>query len=173
MFALRPLIARVGARPLWCAPVLGAVAACGFPPLSFWPLTLLALAGLIELTKRARGWKQAALIGWLFGLGHFTLGDNWIAPAFTYQANMPQWLGWIAVLVLSLYLALYPALATLGSWLIARRSDARRGPTVLAFAGCWIVSEWIRSWLFTGFAWNPLALAALGPFDRPGLASAA
>ncbi len=173
MNAPRQLIARLAARPYWCAPALGAIAACGFPPLSFWPLTLLALAGLVELIARARSGKQAALIGWLFGLGHFTLGNNWIALAFTYQANMPQWLGWIAVLLLSLYLAVYPALATLGTWLVARKAGARRWPVVPAFAACWIVGEWLRGWVFTGFAWNPLALAALGPFGRPGLATAA
>ena len=162
--------------PRWTAVALGALAACGFEPLGLWPLTLLAVAGLIELTARARSWRQAALLGWLFGVGHFTVGNNWIATAFTYQANMPQWLGWIAVVLLSFYLAIYPLLATLGAWLIARRKDrddTSRLPLVLAFAGCWIVSEWLRSWVFTGYAWNPLAMAALGGFTRPGLAAAA
>jgi apolipoprotein N-acyltransferase len=34
----------------------------------------------------------------------------------------------------------------------------------------WIVTEWMRAWLFTGFAWNPLGIALLGPFDTRGLA---
>lgn len=152
---------------------MGGVAACGFQPLGLWPLTLLAVAGLIELAAQAESRKQAALIGWLFGVAHFTVGDNWIATAFTYQANMPQWLGWIAVVLLSLYLAVYPMLATLGAWLLARRAGDRRLAFVVAFAGCWIVTEWLRGWVFTGFAWNPLAMAALGPFDRPGLAALA
>ena len=115
MASLRNLPARLASRPRLCAPVLGAAAACGFAPLGLWPLTLLAVAGLIELTARAPSWKQAALIGWLFGVGHFTLGNNWIATAFTYQAKMPVFLGWIAVLALALYLAVYPALAALAS----------------------------------------------------------
>ncbi len=171
MPALRNLPARLAAHPRLLAPVLGALAACGFEPLALWPLTLLAVAGLIELTARAPGWKQAAVLGWLFGLGHFTLGNNWIATAFTYQANMPQWLGWIAVAALALYLAVYPMLAALAAWLIARPDGGRRLPLILAFAASWIVSEWMRAWVFTGFAWNPLAMAALGPFARPGLAA--
>lgn len=153
-------------HPRKTALVLGALAATGFQPLGLWPLTLAAVAGLIALVARAPSWKQAALIGWCFGIGHFSLGNNWIATAFTYQANMPAWLGWVAVVLLSLYLAVYPALAALIGW-SARRSAAG---FVLAFAGGWIISEWLRSWVFTGFAWNPLGAAALGSFDRPGLA---
>lgn len=145
---------------------LGALAATGFQPLGLWPLTVLGVAGLIGLVRSAPGWKQAALIGWCFGVGHFSLGNNWIATAFTYQANMPAWLGWVAVVLLSLYLAIYPALAAVISW-PARRSGMG---LVLTFAAGWIVSEWLRSWVFTGFAWNPLGVAALGGFDRPGLA---
>jgi apolipoprotein N-acyltransferase len=160
------------AHPRLSAFALGGLAACGFQPLALWPLTLLAVAGLIELTARAQRRREAALIGWLFGLGHFSLGNNWIATAFTYQANMPAWLGGVAVALLSLYLAVYPMLAVLGARLIAGGSDGRRA-IVLAFAGCWIISEWLRAWVFTGFAWNPLGMVALGGFARPGLAALA
>lgn len=152
------------------ALVLGAGAACGFQPLALWPLTLLGVAGLIALVRAAAGWRQAALLGWSFGVGHFTVGNFWIATAFTYQAAMPGWLGVIAVVLLSLYLAVYPALGALGAWWIGRRGTAA---FALAFAGCWTISEWLRSWVFTGFAWNPLGVAALGPFERPGLAGLA
>ena len=106
----------------------------------------------------------------MFGLGHFTIGNSWIATAFTYQANMPVWLGWIAVVALSLYLAVFPALAVLAAWRLFR---ANYGALVCGFAGCWIITEWLRSWVFSGFVWNPLGMAALGPFAQPGLASLA
>jgi apolipoprotein N-acyltransferase len=169
MNRLRALLDIAFVHPRLLALGLGALAATGFEPLHLWPLTLLAIAGLIELTARAGTWKQALLGGWLFGVGHFSIGNNWIATAFTYQAEMPGWLGWIAVVLLSFYLAVYPALASLGGWLLGRRNT---GALVAAFAGCWIVSEWLRSWVFTGFAWNPLGAAVLGGFDRPGLAMA-
>ncbi len=57
---------------------------------------------------------------WRFGVGHFIVGLNWIATAFTYQAAMPAWLGVLAVIVLSLYLALFPALSALVAWRIGR-----------------------------------------------------
>ncbi len=170
MIPLHHVPANVSAHPRWCALLFGVLAACGFEPLRLWPLTLLAMAGLIELIARANTARQAWTLGWLFGVGHFALGNNWIAMAFTYQAQMPYWLGWVAVIGLALFLALYPALAAAAAWRLGRRNIAA---LALAFAGCWIVTEWLRSWLFSGYAWNPLAMAALGPFDRPGLAAMA
>ncbi len=148
----------------------GGLAACGFQPLGLWPLTLAAFAFLIHRLHVVKTWRQALLTGWLFGVGHFTVGNGWIATAFTYQAEMPTWLGWIAVVLLALYLAVFPALATWGGWWLA---NTRRAMLLPAFAAAWIVSEWLRSWVFTGFAWNPLAMVTLGGFDRPGLALAA
>src|SRR3546814_3438947 len=87
-------------RPKLLALLLGALSATGFAPLHFWPLTLMALAGWMALVARSpRGWRAAG-VGWAFGVGHFAIGLNWIATAFTYQAAMPAWLGWIAVVLL-------------------------------------------------------------------------
>jgi len=154
-------------RPHFYTIVAGAVAATGFQPLGLWPLTLAALAYLLHRLSVIKSWRQALLSGWLFGFGLFAAGNGWIATAFTYQAEMPKWLGWIAVLLVALYLAAFPALATLGGWWLARTRSAALLP---AFAACWILSEWLRSWAFSGFAWNPLAMITLGGFDRPGLA---
>lgn len=148
----------------------GGIAATGFQPLALWPLTLVTLAFLIDRIEHARSWRSALWRGWLFGLGLFTVGNGWIATAFTYQAEMPAWLGWIAVVLLALYLALWPAFAALGAWFLQRRFKAAVVP---ALAACWIVSEWLRAWVFTGFAWNPLAMVTLGSFARPGLAHVA
>lgn len=152
------------------ALLAGALASTGFEPLGWWPVTLACVAMLVWLVRSGAGWKQVALTGWLFGLGHFTVGNNWIATAFTYQAQMPAWLGWLAVVLLAVYLAVFPMLGALAAWWLSRRWKAALVP---AFAATWIVSEWLRSWVFTGFAWNPLAMVTLGGFDRPGLAAVA
>ena len=150
-------------RPKLAALLLGAVSATGFAPLHLWPLTLLAFAGWMILVARSpKGWRALG-IGWAFGVGHFTIGLNWIATAFTYQAAMPAWLGWIAVVLLSLYLAVYPAIAAAAAWTIKSRGDTHfAAPSYLfAFAALWTLTEWLRSWVFTGFAWNPLGVIAV------------
>lgn len=163
------LIELLAKHPRLAALVLGLFAATGFPPLSLWPLSLLALGGFAWLALNAPSVRRAALQGWLFGVAHFTLANNWIATAFTYQAEMPAALGWLAVPLLALYLAVYPALAAAAARWLGR--DAPRIWFAVLIAGCWTITEWLRSWVFTGYAWDPLGLVLLGPWDRPGLAA--
>ncbi len=158
-------------HPRILALLLGAAAATGFQPLGLWPVALLAMAGFMALLGKAEGWRQAAMLGGLFGFAHFAIGINWIATAFSYQAEMPAMLGWVAVPLLALYLAIYPALAAAMARLLI---PAERGMAlVLALAASWIFCEWLRSWVFTGFAWNPLGIILLGETHAPGLAALA
>jgi len=168
MRAVGPLPSRY---PRLAALACGLVAATGFEPLGLWPLALAALAAFAALLAEAPDARRAAALGWLFGLAHFTLGNAWIATAFTHQSEMPAILGWAAVPLLSLYLALFPALAALGARALAGR--ARPWALALALAGCWTLAEILRARVFTGYAWNPFAMVMLGPFDRPGLAALA
>jgi apolipoprotein N-acyltransferase len=143
-------------RLLLIALLTGAASALAFEPLGLWLLMPVAFAILLELLDRTESLWRALLAGWLFGLGQFVVGLNWIATAFTFQSNMPAWLGWVAVVLLSLYLALFPALATGLAWRIGRGKEVA---LVLALAGGWAITEWLRAGLFTGFPWNPAAAA--------------
>jgi apolipoprotein N-acyltransferase len=145
-------------RPNLYAFLAGLAAACAFQPLGLWPLMLAALAFLLRLVGEAPRLRSALARGWWFGFGQFVLGLNWIATAFTYQAAMPAWLGWVAVVLLSLYLAVYPAVAAGLAW---RWGRSDRLALVLVLAAAWIVTEWLRATLFTGFAWNPIGVSLI------------
>ncbi|MFZ5705354.1 MAG: apolipoprotein N-acyltransferase [Pseudomonadota bacterium] len=178
---------------------LGLASALGFAPLNWWVITLLCVASLMWLTLRAERLRDVAWRGWSFGVGHFTFGNNWIAQAFTYQDAMPHWLGGVAVVLLALYLAIYPMLACILAWSLhqlpaalhlrkvrlegATRRAKLKGlipegmeapqradvPTPAAaafvplFAASWILTEYMRATLFTGFAWNPLGAVMVAP----------
>src|SRR3982751_6086633 len=94
------------------ALIAGAVSALAFAPVGWWPLLPVAFAVLCELIMRSKRTWRASLIGWGFGFGQFVVGLNWIATAFTYQSNMPAWLGWVAAVLLCIYLAVYPMIVT-------------------------------------------------------------
>ncbi len=143
---------------LGLAFLAGLSGALAFAPLDLWPLGFLALAALLWIVERAPSLRSALARGWWFGVGQFVLGLNWIATAFTYQAAMPAWLGWVAVVLLSLFLAIYPAMAAGLAWRWGRRSPP---VFVLLFAAAWIVTEWLRATLFTGFAWNPVGVTLI------------
>ncbi|MDX6284405.1 MAG: apolipoprotein N-acyltransferase [Kribbellaceae bacterium] len=135
--------------------IAGLVSALGFAPLGLWPLTILAFAALLWLIEQAPSLRSALARGWWFGVGQFALGLNWIATAFTFQAAMPAWLGWVAVVLLALYLAIYPAVAAGLAWRWGRGNPLA---LTLVLAAAWIVTEWLRATLFTGFAWNPIGV---------------
>jgi apolipoprotein N-acyltransferase len=156
-------------RPALSAMALGLLAACAYPPLHLWPLGLAALAGFVWLIHSADSWRRALWWGWCFGWAHLTLANNWIATAFTHQAKMPEVLGWAAVPLLCIYLAIYPALAALAAHLLARKRTNFTA-FLLVFASAWTLTEWLRGWLFTGYPWPPMGLMLLGTWDRPGLA---
>jgi apolipoprotein N-acyltransferase len=147
------------------ALVAGALSALAFEPVGWWPLLLVAVAVLCELLDRTQSFGRGLLLGWAFGFGQFAVGLNWIATSFTYQANMPAWLGWVAVVLLSLYLAVYPAVATGAAWWFGRDD---RVVMVTVLGGAWAIAEWLRGVLFTGFPWNPFA-AALAPTPLIGV----
>src|SRR4051812_44353909 len=138
--------------------VTGAVSAFAFEPVGWWPLLPIGFGILCELICRSRSLWRGILVGWAFGVGQFTIGLNWIATAFTFQAAMPAWLGWVAVVLLSLYLAVYPAVAAGLAW---RWHGKSRIALTLLFAAAWIVTEWLRATLFTGFAWNPAGVVLI------------
>lgn len=151
-------------RPLLASLLLGLVSATGFAPLEWWPLALLCFAGLFALVHAAPTLRGALLRGWLFGLGHFTLGDNWIQHAFDFQDKMPPALGYVAVGLLAVYLAVYPALAMGAAWVFARKVKPKSGwiepdlGYVFAAAAAWTATEWLRGVAFTGYPWNPLGV---------------
>jgi apolipoprotein N-acyltransferase len=165
---LAAVAALVQRRPAITALALGLIAACAFPPLHLWPLGFAALAGFVWLISTAENWRKALWRGWWFGWAHLTLANNWIANAFTHQAKMPEALGWAAVPLLCIYLAWYPAFAASAAHLLAKKRPL--WVFALVLAGAWIVVEWLRSWVFTGYPWPPLGLMLLGGWDTPGAA---
>lgn len=158
------LISLIIAAP--AALAAGALAALGFKPVDLWWLTIIGLALLFGLVDRAGARWRAALIGWCWGLGHFALGLNWIAKAFTFQAKMPAALGWVAVVGLAAYLALFIAVPA------ALAQLARPGwPRAAALAGGLVAGEMLRGALLSGFPWDPLGAAWLAAGDMAQFAS--
>ena len=128
----------------------GAVSVAGFAPVHAWPLPMLGLAVLFHAWSRSASAKAAALSGFAFGLGYFLAGVSWVYISMHRYGDMPAILAAIATAGFCAYLALFPALAGALSVGIGRE---RVGMRLTAAPAAFVLAEWLRGTLFTGFPW--------------------
>lgn len=128
----------------------GASSVFSFAPLEVPGLIFAALALLFWAIARAPSPRAAAGRGFAFGLGFFVGNVHWVYISMHTFGGMPGWMAAGCVLLFAAYLALFPALA---AWLAQRWPcpSALRWPLLLPTL--FILTEWLRGWLFTGFAW--------------------
>jgi apolipoprotein N-acyltransferase len=140
------------------APALLAGASCvfGFAPFGMFPLPVLALAGLFFLWQRAATAWDAAKLGFWFGLGFFAAGISWIYVALHDYGDMPLWLALPATLLFAAFLALLPTLAGYAQGRIGASSPIR---LLVVMPAVWVLVEWLRGTLFTGFPWLTMGYA--------------
>ena len=148
------VMAFAGWRRALIAMVLGIAATGALPPLHLLPLLVVAFTGLVWLIDGSATRRAAFAVGWWFGLGHFVSGLYWIGIALLTDPERFAWLVAPAVLAISAALALFPALAALVARLCAPGISR-----VLGLALAWVLAEWLRGRLFTGFPWNLIGTA--------------
>jgi apolipoprotein N-acyltransferase len=154
------------ALPRWhylIALIAGAANTLSFAPTPHggW-LELVIFAFFFAWLTRTTGWKSAALTGGAFGFGNFVTGVWWLYVSMHYYGGMAAPLAAAALVLFSLYLAVYPALAA-GIWSFCaghasngKLNDKPFSPTwhgAFAFASAWALGEWLRGYVFTGFPW--------------------
>lgn len=100
--------------------------------------------------------KQAFWLGWLFGTGFFGAGVSWVFVSISEHSATPLP---TAILLTALFVIGLGLLFAVQNFLWLKYFGARLLP--LSFIGIWVLLEWIRSWLFTGFPWLYLGNAAL------------
>jgi apolipoprotein N-acyltransferase len=144
------LSARYSAIVILLAGALGVTA---FAPLGWYPLAYLSLAVLFNQWL-ADTPRRAFRHGALFGLGYFGAGVSWVYVSVHTYGHVTLLPAALVTAALVVYLCVFPALLgyCLRRWLPA--ADPFR--LLVAFAAGWILSEWLRGWLFTGFPWLTL-----------------
>ncbi len=151
-FFFSHLSGQKGRRRWAVAFFLGILAAGAMAPVYAVFLLIPSLVGLIWLTYDNICLREAFFVGWWFGLGHFVIGLYWVANAFFVQPQHFGWMAPFAVFALAGILALFPAVTVVASRSLGYYSSGVG--RVLVFAAIWVLFEWVRSWIFTGFPWN-------------------
>ena len=143
--------------PAFCGAVYALTFAPG--PLPDWSLAWVQIVALATLAHWAfsRPAREAALIGLVFGIALFTIGLYWLTISMHVYGQMALPLAWLALLLFSVYLALYPAVACWAcAWLL--KDKDRLAPLSLVWiasvwASAWTAAELLRGTVFTGFPW--------------------
>ncbi|MBN4664173.1 apolipoprotein N-acyltransferase [Pandoraea nosoerga] len=139
--------------PAWRARALAGLAGIAqtlaFAPRDAWWLQLLAAAALFALVERTASRRDALWLGGGFGVASFVSGIWWLYISMHTYGGMPGAMAGAAVVLFSVYLAIYPALAAFFTRWVGATGPWR----ALAFAGAWTLAEWLRGTVFTGFPW--------------------
>ncbi len=155
-----------GWRRAGLAFLAGAIAALALPPFDFFAAAFVSFTLLFWLLEGAvspqgagflrRLWP-AFKIGWCFGFGYFTAGLWWLGNALLIDADGFAWAIPLAVIGLPACLALFYALAAALARVIWTEGIGAAAALAFGFG----VAEWLRSFVLTGFPWNPIGQTAL------------
>ncbi|MES2676974.1 MAG: apolipoprotein N-acyltransferase [Pseudomonadota bacterium] len=143
------------------ALILGAISASAFAPLYFAPLAIVAFSGLFMLSNYCKNNKQSFWMGWCFGFGQFVFGLYWISISLFVDISRFFWLLPFALFLIPAVLAIYIGLVFLAVNFIAKKFAITSWRKILLLAVIWVLFEYLRSILFTGFPWNLLGYSFL------------
>src|SRR3954471_4845310 len=147
-----------GLTPFFLAFLAGAATVLAFAPVGLYPVAFLSFAVLNHLWQAAPP-RRAFWLGFAFGMGVFGAGVSWVYVSLSVFGGMPAPLAGIATLGFCALLSLFTGFA---GWLQARVPAGRGMRAVLVAPACWVLAEWLRSWVLTGFPWLSAGYAATG-----------
>ena len=120
-------------------------------PYDLWYLIFPCFGLFYYLYACAGNKTQVFLTGFVFGIGYFVTGLNWIGNALLVEGNEYRWVWPLAVIALPTLLALFTALYTTISHMLFRKNTFGG---FIGFCLLLVMSEWVRGYAFTGFPWN-------------------
>jgi apolipoprotein N-acyltransferase len=128
----------------------GALLPLAFSPYDYPIIAILSLAWLFYTVLNSKP-KDAEYFGYVFGLGMFGVGVSWLHISINLFGGVNLAGALIITFVLVAYLSLYPALLAF----VYQRLFANKGILVfvIVMPTLWVLSEWFRSSIFTGFPW--------------------
>ena len=137
--------------------VLGCLTTTAFAPFGLSllaPLTLLPLL-YVCLSNSPR---DSAKHAFWYGFGLFLSGTYWIYISVVVFGQAPAWIAVLLMLGLVLIMSLYLWLA---GWLISRLASGEPWLLLAAAPAVWVIVEWARGWLLSGFPWMALGYSQI------------
>jgi apolipoprotein N-acyltransferase len=143
---------------LFLAPLAGALVTLSLAPFNLWPAGILSCALyaylLCTCSVREGVWRS-----WLYGLGMFGSGVSWVYVSINVYGGAGPVLSSFLILLFCAGLSLLFQVSF--GWFYVRWVRALPGGMLVGFPVSWVLAEWLRSWLLTGFPWLYLGYAHL------------
>lgn len=127
---------------------------------SFVYISILMQVCVALIWLHSKPWF-ASLVGIAFGLGFISYSTTWLWEAMEYFGVDL----WVAYLFCAGTIVLLSLPHAVGAYLVSRLAFLSRGKGVaiflflILFAMTWLLTEWLRSWVFTGFPFFQLGYA--------------
>lgn len=144
------------ARPYWrysISLLSGLALVFAYAPFNQGWLAPILVAIWLLMLVRAQTQRQALATGFAFGFGWFGAGVSWVFVSIDQFGGLPIIFSVLLMVILWAYLALFPMLA---AWLWFRSRPWLSGLSLLILPLFWLISEFLRGWLLTGFPWLSL-----------------
>lgn len=129
--------------------VLGLISALAFAPFFFFPVLIPAFSFLLKMLNEIKSRKTVIGVFFCYGAGLGIASLSWIVNALMIDNGQFFWLIGPALAGLGLFFGLFWAVPAFLSQ-FALTAVYRW----FSFAAAFVLCEWVRSWLFTGFPWN-------------------
>src|SRR5699024_8484238 len=101
---------------------------------------------LYALLVTSMSGRRAFIIGEAYGMGLWCVGGFWLYTAIHDYSDTPTWLALIMIALMGLGMGLFHGL-------LALVFNRMVGKQPFSFAALWVLQEWLKTWLFTGFPW--------------------
>lgn len=124
----------------------GAMFILALAPYEFWPIAFVSPAILYALLMPVMSGKRAFIIGEAYGMGLWCVGAFWLYTSIHDYGDTPAWLALILIAIMGLGMGLFHGF-------LALAFNRMVGKQPFSFAALWILQEWLKTWLFTGFPW--------------------
>ncbi len=128
----------------------------GFETFNSIFFSLISIALFYFITNQSQTKKQIIINTLVFGCSYYIFSLHWIVNSLLIDVQRWFFVIPIAITLIPLALSTYYLIVTLPFFYLKTRTK-NNYLLIFAFSGLWVLSEFLKSTLFTGFPWNILA----------------
>ena len=126
----------------------GAVLPLSLAPFALWPLAVISIIPLFFYLQNQPP-VQAIKYAAIYGFGLYIAGASWVYISMYVHGDVSMAFAIAGTILFCLFMAILFALPFAFVALIAQTP----GHWIIGLPAIWVISEWFRSWIFTGFPW--------------------